>query len=271
MTSDELNWRFLYTPRFFLYLSLGLHLTLPFFFWTMKTLDRLGWSLLGPRVSRKEIYQEFIQVDVVGLPDQLISQQNDIDTSLPDSAKPTQVAPPLETTKADTEDPDVMADLEAKAKAEKERLAKEEKEKARKERERALKELEAEAKRQAALKALAEGATRGRLKGNILSKGTSTKGAIGTAKDRYISLIAQKVKQNFNVYSWQKQRGLVSVVYVKVGSNGRLLEKRVVRSSKDPLFDSAVLQAVVDAQPLPVPDDASVLKEGITIEFRPDE
>lgn len=280
MTSDELNWRFLHAPKTFLYISLGIHLCIPLFFGTLKMMDSLGWSLLGPRRPQREMYQEFIQVDMIGLPDQTIGQQQDnVDTSLPIADQPKAPSKAEETNGKDKTDAngkteeDVMAELQAKraaeaqAKADADRKEKERQAKERAERERALKEIE----REAALKELADKGSRGKLKGNILSKGTSSKGAIGTAKDRYISLIAQKVKQNFNIFPWQKKRGLVGVVFLRVNKQGRLKERRIVHPSKDPLFDSALLQAVEDSAPLPIPDDDSVIKEGITIEFRPDE
>ncbi len=283
MTSDELNWRFIHTPKAFLYLSIALHLTIPLFFGTVAVLDKLGWSLLGPRKPQKEIYQEFIQVDMVGLPDQLISDQDNVDTNLPMTDKnvpPAKVeeppAPPVEAKgeeKGKTEE-DVMAELEAKRQAEtaaKAKAEKERKDKENAEREKVLKQMEAEAKRDAALKELAEKGSRGKLKGNILSKGTSAKGLIGTAKDRYISLIAQKVKKNFSVYAFHKKRGLVGVVFLKVDAKGNLKEKRLVTPSKDQLFNTSLMQAVVESQPFPVPDDDSVLREGITIEFHPDD
>jgi TolA protein len=284
MTSDELNWRFVHAPKPFYYVSLAIHLCIPLFFGTMTVLDKLGWSLLGPRPIQRETYQEFIQVDVVALPDQLLGQQDNLDTSLPISDKaapPAKVEEPVAAPEVKGEEKgkseeDIMAEAQAKRDAEtaaKKRVEaeKKDKEKQQKEREKALKEIEADARREAALKDLADKGARGKLKGNVLSKGTSAKGLIGTAKDRYISLIAQRVKTHFNIYPWQKKRGLVGVVFLKVTPQGKLKERRILRPSKDPLFDSALLQAVEDSVPFPIPDDDSVLREGITIEFHPDE
>jgi len=285
VTSDELNWRFIHAPKAFLYLSIALHLTIPIFFGTVAVLDKLGWSLLGPRKPQKEIYQEFIQVDMVGLPDQLISQQNDVDTSLPITDKavpPTKVEespppPPVETKGEENgkTQEDVMAELEAKKQAEaaaaKVKAEKERKDKENAEREKVLKQMEADAKREAALKELAEKGSRGKLKGNILSKGTSAKGLIGTAKDRYISEIAAKLKRNFEVFPWHKKKGLVGTVFLKITPKGELVgDPKIVKASKDSTFDSALKQAVRASAPFPNPDEES-LKDGITIEFHPDD
>src|SRR5262245_34816099 len=120
MTSEELNWRFVHAPKIYFYLSLALHLSIPLFFVSLAVLDKFGWSLLGPKRERREVYQEFIQVDVVGLPDQLLGQ--DVDTSLPLSDKavpPPKEEPsptPVETAAEEKgkSEPDVMAELEAK-------------------------------------------------------------------------------------------------------------------------------------------------------------
>ena len=157
-----------------------------------------------------------------------------------------------------------MAELEAKRQAEvsKAKAEKERKDKEHAEREKALKQIEADAKRDAALKDLAEKGSRGKLKGNILSKGTSSKGLIGTAKDRYISRIAKKLKDNFSVYTYQKKKGLVGVVFLKVDAQGRLKVKRIVQRSKDHTFDSALLLAVDASAPVwPVPMMTPSLKK----------
>jgi outer membrane biosynthesis protein TonB len=284
MTSDELNWRFIHTPKIFLYLSLALHLCIPLFFGTVTLLDKLGWSLLGPKTPQKEIYQEFIQVDMVGLPDQLLGDQNDVDTSLPIDEKtvpptkaeePAPTPAPEEGAEKGKSQEDIMAEAEAQAKKEAEaakaKAEKERKEAERVAREKALKQIEAETRREAALKELAAKGTRGKLKGNLLSKGTSSKGLIGTAKDAYISLIAKKVKEHFNIYAHHKKRALVGTVFILLDARGNLKEYRIVKPSKDSTFDSALLLGVKEAAPLPVPNDDSVLREGITIEFRADE
>jgi TonB family protein len=69
---------------------------------------------------------------------------------------------------------------------------------------------------------------------------------------------------------WQQKKGaLVADIYLEVYPNGRVKARRVVKASSDPLFDSAVLQAIDASQPLPVPEDISLLKEGFQITFKP--
>jgi outer membrane biosynthesis protein TonB len=52
---------------------------------------------------------------------------------------------------------------------------------------------------------------------------------------------------------------------------GRIREKKIVQTSKDALYDNAVLQAIVSAQPFPIPEDLAILNEGIEFEFKPEE
>lgn len=282
MTSDELNRRFVYSPRKFLVWSLLFHLGVVGFMGVYQVLDKFNLTPFPKKKDLMEqVYQEFVQVDVVDLPDILMKDLDKIDASLPVVDDPQELPKPVD---VPAEDPEAMAELEAakKAKAEEakqkaeeaKRLAEEAKKKKEAEkqaREEALRKLEEEAKRADALAALEKEAGRKQLKGNIVSKGSATKGNIGTAKDQYRSLIAKKIKEHFNVFSWQKKKNLLAVVFIKVGPDGRLLEKKIVQSSSDRLYDSAVLEAVQEAEPLPLPRDMSLVADGITIEFRPDD
>lgn len=278
MASDAIDQGFFKIPTRALVISLGLHLTVPLLFFTLNVLDEHGLLPFGKKnTMTKEMYQNFIQVDVVALPDALIGDKKDVDTSLPIVENPKlapEVAKPAES-------PDVMehegtekeqAELKAK-RAEEEKIARE---KARQsEQEKALRRIREEAEREQAVKALADaqGKQPGRQKlgGNILSKGTATSGKIGTAKEQYTALVAQAVKANFNIYPWQRKKDLLAVVEIEIFPNGRVKRRRVIKASKDRLYDSAVLLAVDSAQPLPVPIDMSVVEDGIKIEFRPDE
>lgn len=245
---------------------------------TVKGLDKVGIHIFPPLKPKPQVYQEFIQVDVVGLPDQLMKDLSKFDATEEVVEKPRAEETPKQVAE---EDPMVLAE-KAKVAEEQKKAAAAEKEKAqlaakekkqKMEREKALKKLQEEANREAALKALSrkEGAKgRAKIAGNLMSKGTSAVGSIGDARDRYVSIVGQKIKQHFNIFSWQRKKGLVAVVYIEIYPTGRVREKRILKRSIDPLFDSAVMQAVDDAQPLPIPEDASLMRQGITVEFRPE-
>ena len=235
---------------------------------------------IGPLGRKKElirdVYQQFIQVDVVGLPDVLLKDLEKRQSTL-SPAENVKETPHLKEGMKTPEDilPETAEQREARKRKEKEAqrealLARKKKEE--QERERVLKELREQANREEALKSLEKEQKKRRLrKGNILSQGTAARGKIGTAKDRYRSLIAEKIKRHFNIYPWQRKKDLVAVIFIRINERGEVTEKKVIQPSHDRLYDSAVLQAVADAQPLPVPVDLTIIKDGIHVEFRPQE
>lgn len=273
MNANILQHRFINIPFSAILASFLLHLIIPLFLITAKVLDHFGLSLFPEKKIIHDAYQSFIQVDVVALPDQLINEKVQFDPLLPAVEAPKQAE--AETKAEDKEDTMTVAEekaeaerkeKEAKAKekaAEKQRLA---------EKEKALKKLADEAKREQALKALQakSGKTgRSKLSGNILSQGTSTKGIIGNAKERYTAVLIEAIKQHFNIYLWQQKKGLLADVQIELFPTGRVRRKRVIKPSSDPLYDSAILKAIDDAQPLPLPDDPSLVNEEIHITFKP--
>lgn len=280
MSSEALNQRFLYIPKSALVASAVLHVVVLLCFVTVQVLDHFGITLFAkPSVAVKQVYQDFIQVDVVALPDQMFGEQFDV--TQPVVEKPATSDEPLpdnESSQSATSEEMVEAEAEAEKKAAEEKSRKEAqaaKEKAQKvEQEKALKRLQEEARREAALKSLAQkSGTRGRsqLKGNKLSQGTATTGMIGSPADRYGALVKQAIQQHFSIYAWQKKKSLVAVVTIKIFPNGRVRDRRLVKASTDATFNSSVIQAIDAAQPLPVPEDLSLLEDEMTLEFRPEE
>lgn len=239
--------------------SLLLHSFFPLLFLMLTILEYFGISVFPKPQIHKE-YNTYIQVDVVGLPDTTPPESKMVEQKSKIVTKPKiKEAPPMPAypTVADT------------AKLEKLRKIEQEK---------ALKKLEAEAKKEQALKKLNEikqakeeqEAQRTVLKGNKTSQGTATTGNIGQAKELYFSKIQQMIKEKFNIYSWQQKKNLVTVVFIRILPNGKLKEKRIISASKDPLYDNAVLQAIVSAQPFPIPERPEILDEGITFDFHPE-
>jgi TonB family protein len=295
MSSEALNQRFLYVPRSALYASLLAHFGLLLCFLTVKVLEHFHIHLFAPKPPIKEMYQEYIQVDVVGLPQNLVKDVDKTDATLPVVDKPLKTtdetehekpAPPPESTlqapgdkvqktKEEALKDEAQKQAEAKKKKEEEDAARKAKElkDAQQARQKALKKLKDQANREAALKALAEKkgkAGRAKLAGNLLSKGTATSGMIGDARDRYGALVTQKIREHFNIFTWQKKKGLVAVVYIEIYPTGRVRQSKIIKRSIDPTYDTAVLEAIDEAQPLPVPDDLSILDGGLTVEFRPE-
>ena len=267
MSSQAATYKFVYIPRSAIIASVILHLMFPVSLITIKVLDYFHIQIF-PHRKTHEIYQEYVQVDMVALPDIPIKDLDKIDVT---SNVEEKIA------EAPTVDDDAML-LESKRKeaekAEKALKAKEQREHEESEKKKALAKLEEEAKREAALKALsANEGKRGRkkLKGNILSQGAGTTGMLGTPKDRYDSLIQAKIKEKFFILPNQAGRNLIAVVHIEIYPTGRVRERRLEKTSGDSMYDSSVIQAIDEAQPLPVPDDLSLLYGGITITFKADE
>jgi colicin import membrane protein len=273
MSTDALKNQFIEIPRAALVASVILHLMIPVSFVTVKGLEMLGIQIFPP-THVKDVYQEFVQVDIVGLPDVSIPDLEKLDPALPEVETPAkEIDPPKE-----VEDDTMALESAKKAIAEKEKADKEEKaKKAKKEEEekkKALKQVEEELKRDQALKALAQNeGNKGRtkLKGNILSKGTAVMGNIGTPKDQYTAIVMAKIKEKIYIMPNQRDRGLNNAVHIELYPTGRVRAKQLVRGSGDGIYDRAMMQAIEDAQPLPIPEDLSLIQGGITVTFRAEE
>jgi colicin import membrane protein len=273
MSADAIRNQFIDIPRAALVASVILHLMIPVSWVTVKGLELLGIQVFPP-THMKDVYQEFVQVDLVGLPDISIPDLEKLDATLPEVADPAkEIDPPKE-----VEDDTMALEASKKALAEKDKADKEEKQKKLKkeeeEKKKALKQIEEELKRDQALKALAQNEGkkgRQKLKGNILSNGTAVSGNIGTPKDVFTAVVMAKIREKMYIMPTQRDRGLTNTVHIELYPTGRVRSKQLVRNSGDSLFDSAMLQAIEDAQPLPIPGDLSLIQGGITVTFRAEE
>jgi TonB family protein len=267
MNSSSTSQSFINIPASSVLISLGVHISILILLLSVHALDGIGFSLFKKK-EIKEPYQSFIQVDVVALPDQLPKDMPNVDMSQPIVDKPAVL---VEKPAASPSPSDLMK-LHDK-KASKEEADKKIKKEALEEQTKALKRLQEEARREQALKDLTvKNGKKGRAKlaGNKLSQGNSSVGMIGTASDQYRALVSDAIRKHFNIYLWQQKKGsLLADIYLEVNPNGKVKARRVVKASSDPLFDSAVLQAIDASQPLPVPEDISLLKEGFQITFKP--
>jgi outer membrane biosynthesis protein TonB len=263
------NQRFIQVPSTALVISIALHLSIPLFVFILKGFDAWNFN----RKDTKAHAESFIQVDVVALPDVMLNDKTVVDTSQPIVAHPKSL---LEEAKAKD---DLMVLTNEKDRIqkqkEKEMADKTKKEKERKsEEEKALKKLTEDAKREQALKALfAKNGKTGRSKmlGNKTSQGTAATGAIGDLKNKWAAQVGQAIKEHFNVFPWQKKKNLVANVHIDVYANGKIRARRITKKSADLTYDSAVLQAVDETQTLPVPEDPSIMSDGITVEMRPED
>ena len=95
----------------------------------------------------------------------------------------------------------------------------------------------------------------GLVKGNAISKGASLTGIAKLDNDNYVSTVTEKVKQNWNLPSWLTTAALRAVVKVYIDSQGRILRKQLVLSSKNETFDDRVMAAIDSAAPFPAPPE----------------
>lgn len=309
LSSPLLEPKFLDVSRRAVLWSLILHLAIPLGFVTTDALNLTSFDLFGKK-HKDQLYQSFIQVDMVALPEEVGLDRKFVDPTLPlrnETILPPEVsttAPPptqeefIFPSKADKTEQDLKAKLEAekremelaeaKRKAEAEKKKKEEEEKKKKaeaeklrrqkEQKAALEKLQKEAEREQALRALEKSAEekdgkagREKIAGNILSKGTSTRGKIGADRDAYLAIVQETVTANFNVYPWLSRKTLEAHVLIKVARTGKITQRTLVKSSGNPRYDSSALGAVDATRQLPPTDDEGILQEGITIVFRPEE
>lgn len=265
MSASRLNrvmdFKFIEIPRPFIVASVLVHLSIPVFVVVFRVLDMLHLNPFHREPQIHDVYQKYIQVEMVALPDQTMNELEKIDVSTPTADK---VTPDTKVDDADA----MRLDLERQEKAKEAERRRDEALKAS-----AMEKLEAEARREAALKALEKESKKKRLKlkGNVVAKGTAAAGAVGSPQDQYTALIMEKIRERFTILPFQANKGLTNTVYLEVYPTGRVREKRIERRSGDDIYDKAVLQAIDEAQPLPIPEDLSLLQSGITITFKADD
>jgi len=272
MQENAIKIEFIRIPKSSLVCSVLLHGGLLSVAWiTHLIAPKLGFILSSP--EKKVIHESYIQVDVVGLPDTMMDYLANTDTTLPIVDN---VAEPVPDLNQKIDQAEMVEEQSKEAKRVKdleEKSAQLELKKIKKSQALAMSRLKEEQKRLEALKALkVEKGQAGRktLKGNIASQGTAVRWAIGEAKDKWISMVAESIKNQFSIYPWQKSKKLSAVVAISLYPNGRVRERKIEKSSGDATYDSAVLRAIEAAEPLPIPADAALLEEPLIIELRPE-
>ena len=263
------SYSFVYVPRPFLMISTGLHGGVMLFALLGLLLKSLHWFPFLHQDESK-VYENFMQVDILAMPELLLKDQQEIDVSLPVTAQKKNFLPmPVQSEKKNNEalsldHKELIADLAKKKNmTEKIKISQED----------ALKKIEEEARREQAIMQLRKkkNTVKGRpqIAGNLPSQGMASLGAVGDAKDKYISTVIDVIRSHFNIYPWQKKTGLMTRVHLLIDKNGRIKDQKVLYSSHDLLYDSAVKLAIEAAEPFPVPTDLTLLKEGFDITFVP--
>jgi len=92
-------------------------------------------------------------------------------------------------------------------------------------------------------------------KGNVLSPGSEVVGVAKLEYDKYFDLARAKVKLHFILPQWLKDSGLRTHVLVKIDERGYVIDRSLVKSSGNEIYDKLVLKAIMEASPLPAPPD----------------
>ncbi|KYG60692.1 cell envelope integrity protein TolA [Bdellovibrio bacteriovorus] len=128
----------------------------------------------------------------------------------------------------------------------------------------------AEEKRKAAAGAGKSDSGAQKIKGNVLSPGTSLTGLTKLQHDTYASDLDKHIKNHWALPEWLAKRDFKAQAVVFIDSRGNILGRKIVKSSGNPSYDEAVLQTIDNSAPFPAPPEkflAIVSVDGIMIGF----
>lgn len=137
----------------------------------------------------------------------------------------------------------------------------------------ALEKIKAEAESERAKNAQGNGKSNlgsMKIKGNVLSPGTSLTGIAKLQHDTYVSDLDQHIKKNWSLPEWLAKRDLTAQAVVYIDSRGNILGRKIVKTSGNPNYDDQVLETIDRSAPFPVPPEkfvAVVSVDGILIGF----
>ncbi len=89
--------------------------------------------------------------------------------------------------------------------------------------------------------------------GNQLADGNSLKGLDSIEYNRYFGQLEVAVKNNWRVPQWLADANLSAQILVKIDERGYVIERIIVKSSRNEVFDAQMITAVDESSPLPPP------------------
>ena len=106
-----------------------------------------------------------------------------------------------------------------------------------------------------------------KIKGNQVSKGVQD----GPSQEEQIAInaylieIIDTIKSNWNLPKYLTETTLYAQVEVRINSSGKLVEKTLIQSSQNSLFDSKVLKAIEASAPFDPPPEIvqKIIKDGL--------
>lgn len=129
-------------------------------------------------------------------------------------------------------------------------------------------DVESEKKKEAAKGKADDGGQK--IKGNILSPGTSLTGLAKLQHETYAADLDAHIKQHWALPEWLAKRELKAQARVQIDSRGNILGRKIVKSSGNPSYDDEVLATIDRSAPFPAPPErfiAIVSVDGILIGF----
>lgn len=202
---------------------------------------------------------EAIQVDLVGLPDQLKSQETPMDISKkaePEAQEPTKEEQEKDEVKVPTKDKlhDAMDAIKRFKAMEK------------------IKEKKEPPKNAKTSEETKGTNARQLLKGNFITVGNSATGVVMQAGsvEQFGAAIIQEVKRYWELPSHLMESNYKAVAVIYISEDGRKLNAYIVKGSGNKEFDDYVSQALNQVEFLPVPPEElkeKVKKDGVTLRF----
>ncbi|WP_415061224.1 energy transducer TonB [Bdellovibrio sp.] len=109
-----------------------------------------------------------------------------------------------------------------------------------------------------------------KIKGNVLSPGTSLTGLTKLQHESYASDLDRHIKQNWALPEWLAKRDFKAQARVFIDSRGNILGRKIIKSSGNTSYDEEVLATIDRSAPFPAPPEkflAVVSVDGILIGF----
>ncbi len=116
-----------------------------------------------------------------------------------------------------------------------------------------------------------EGAAAPLVKGNKISKGTSTSSdARESDEPNYIDAVRDRLRDNWALPIWLTRQNLSAQVRIFIDSRGLIRSYRFVKASGNIQFDDAIRTTLTESQPLPTPPEKvapTLLSDGVVLGF----
>ena len=109
------------------------------------------------------------------------------------------------------------------------------------------------------------------LKGNVLSSGESSTGAVNeNAQMGYFERVRERLQENWELPVWLSRQNYSAQVQIHIDPRGQLRSFQFTKSSGNPQFDDEVKKAIKNSVPYPLPPTGlatAVLTNGILVGF----